>query len=104
MVLSNNSKSSRRKLRVARLGFAQVGALLILAIIMIPAVTRVSAGKTKPPPPPPSTGRAWIKAYNLPETYNVAEGVAQASSGGFLIGGRCTGGGCNHAHLQRTSQ
>ena len=92
MVLSGNRKSSRRKLHVARLGFARVGVLLILAIIVIPAVTRVWADKTKPPPPPPSTGASWIKAYNLPYTYNVAEGVAQASSGGFLIGGLCTGG------------
>ena len=91
-MLSDNSKSSRRKLHVARLGFARVGVLLILAIIMIPAVTRVSADKTKPQPPPPSTGASWIKAYNIPYTYNVAEGVAQASSGGFLIGGLCTGG------------
>ena len=92
MVLSDKSKSSRRKLHFARLGSALLGVLLILAIIMIPAVARVSAGKTNPPPPPPSTGASWIRAYNIPYTYNVAEGVAQASSGGFLIGGLCTAG------------
>src|SRR5246500_484485 len=69
------------------LGFARVAIFLVLVLMMIPAVTRVSA--TKPPPPPPSTGSSFARAYSVPYSYSVAESISQASSGGFVVGALC---------------
>src|ERR1700756_3976440 len=70
------------------LGFARVAIFLVLVLMMIPAVTRVSA--TKPPPPPPSTGSSFARAYSVPYSYSVAESISQASSGGFVVGALCS--------------
>src|ERR1700739_1057947 len=70
------------------LGFARVAIFLVLVLMMIPAVTRVSA--TKPPPPPPSTGSSFATAYSVPYSYSVAESISQASSGGFVVGALCS--------------
>jgi hypothetical protein len=70
------------------LGFARVAILIVLVLMMIPAVTRVSA--TKPPPPPPSTGSSFARAYSVPYSYSVAESISQASSGGFVVGALCS--------------
>jgi hypothetical protein len=72
--------------KMRRLGSAHVGFSLVLALMMIPAVARVSPAK---PPPPPSTG-SFAKAYSVPYSYSLAESVSQASSGGFAVGGLCS--------------
>jgi hypothetical protein len=75
-----------------KMGLSRSLVLLILSLTLIPAFAHIPIGQAVKPPPPPSTGTSWIKAYNMPYSYNVAEGVAQTSSGGFLLGGLCTGG------------
>ena len=65
---------------------------MILTLTLIPALTHIQLGHaTKPPPsPPPSTSASWIKAYNVPYSYSVAESIAQTPGGGYLVGGLCT--------------
>ncbi len=67
--------------------------LVILMLTMIPAFAHVPVGHAnKPQPPPTSTGTAWAKAYNIPYSYSVAASVSQTASGGYVVGGSCTGG------------
>ena len=86
------SRNSGRKKSSARLALSRTGILLILTLTMIPALAHVPLGHANkpPPPPPPSTGTAWARAYNLPYSYSGAEGVAQTSSGGYVVGASCT--------------
>jgi hypothetical protein len=44
------------------------------------------------PTPPPSTGSSFARAYSVPYSYSVAESISQASSGGFVVGARCSAG------------
>src|SRR3989442_2645247 len=86
------SRNSGRKKSSARLALSRTGILLILTLPMIPALAHVPLGHANkpPPPPPPSTGTAWARAYNLPYSYSGAEGVAQTSSGGYVVGASWT--------------
>lgn len=97
--MSDASKSSGIRIRVARLGIARTGILLLLTFTLIPALAHTPAGHaTKPPPsPPPSTSAVWARGYNIPYSSSpysssVAESVAQTSSGGYLVGGWCYAG------------
>jgi hypothetical protein len=92
-MLSGTSKNSGRKLHSTTLGLS-AAVLLMLTLTLIPAFSPIPIGHaTKPQPsPPPSTGTSWIKAYNIPYTYNGADSVAQTASGGYLLGGECTAG------------
>src|SRR5260370_35395363 len=67
--------------------------LVILMLTMIPAFAHVPVGHAnKPQPPPTSTGTSWAKAYDIPYSYSAAASVSQTASGGYVVGGSCTGG------------
>src|SRR6266700_1125142 len=69
------------------------GTLVILMLTMIPVFAYVPVGHAnKPQPPPTSTGTSWAKAYDIPYSYSVAASVSQTASGGYVVGGSCTGG------------
>src|SRR3989454_7394875 len=68
--------------------------LAFLMLTTVPVYTQFSpihtVAATKPQPPPSSTSATWAKAYNIPYSYSVAESIAQASSGGYVVGASCT--------------
>src|SRR5438552_1352055 len=68
--------------------------LAVLMLTIVPVFTQFSpihtVAATKPQPPPSSTSATWAKAYNVPYSYSVGESVAQASSGGYVVGASCT--------------
>src|SRR2546422_5824639 len=71
------------------------GTLVIVMLTIVPAFARSSpihtVAATKPQPPS-STSGTWAKAYSIPYSYSLAKSVAQASSGGYVVGALCTAG------------
>ena len=97
-MFSGKGKSLGNTFHSSKLGFSHTGILLILILVMIPAFARVPLGyasKPQPPPPPTSTGTAWAEGCTVqsdPYATAVAKSVSQLSSGGYVVGGSCTGG------------
>jgi hypothetical protein len=69
-----------------------IGKLALLtgcvAILLVLAFVMVADAATKNPPPS-STGSSFATAYNVPNSYSVAESISQASSGSFVVGALC---------------
>src|SRR2546422_1802375 len=89
----------KRKGRIhsQRLRFSQIAEISVILLLTIAlAFAQVSpihtVAATKPQPPPSSTSATWAKAYNVPYSYSLAKSVAQASSGGYVVGALCTAG------------
>src|SRR2546425_8183603 len=79
-------------LRFSRIAEISVILLLTIALAFAQVSPIHTVAATKPQPPPSSTSATWAKAYNVPYSYSLAKSVAQASSGGYVVGALCTAG------------